>query len=948
MLLHPCYHALHRPEQPAYIMAFSGEVVTYKQLDSRSNQGAHLFRNLDVKRGDHIAIMMENNARFFEIVWSAQRAGLYYTPISYSLKSNEIEYILNDCNAKVLITSVNQLNKIQPILGKLNSLIACYTVECIEGNKSSVRNSKQSALDLDQAPLENTLKYGLKRIHSWEQSIATFPMGPISDQSEGREMLYSSGTTGQPKGIKVPLADGEIGQTKDVLLAAEYAKFLGTTQNTVFLSTSPLYHSAPFGYNMNNFRIGATSIIMEKFDAEESLRLIEKYQISLSQWVPTMFTRLLKLPSDVRRKYDVSSLKCAIHGAAPCAISVKEGMIDWWGPILIEFYSGSEKNGIFMITSEEWLAHKGSVGRCMDAKVHIVDDRTGQNVEQEMPIGQVGTVYCESNNKFEYHNAPDKTASSRNHMGWTTIGDLGYVDSEGYLYLTDRKDYMIISGGVNVYPQEVEDTLISHPKIYDLAVFGIPDEDLGEKVHAVIQLADKNEASKDMEKMLIAYCKERLSSIKCPKSIHFAAELPREDTGKLKKRLIKNLYWRDGITMSELSKELGLMSEENNPSDSNVAHSELKQASVKVDLSRLPTESQEQAYTDEGETASSNSSSINKTVKAKRKINAIHEKDEKLMKGPQVILNLHNEHKYMSKLLDVVSEQLDALQQGLTPDYSIMSDVVFYLENISDRSHHPREDIIYKRLVEVDESYRTDIESLFIGHETIAQKTTVLLQSLKKVIADESVENIESVKFHCEDYLSTLHGHMDVEERKIFPRVLELFNEEEWTDIISDIQPNNDPLFGKKVEHRYQNLYDYLSNRVEDAAEDFTLAQFIGLTAFTEIVGTVSKTASTIKDLVAEKARKEMKNDTAAYKRLWKARNRKVKDYFNLSIDCMLNGFDTYAECVTEVSVILRRSRDQISEPYSSRIKLYQEMMQDHDVQADMTEESGVSAEKTN
>ena len=331
------------------------------------------------------------------------------------------------------------------------------------------------------------------------------------------------------------------GDTPSVQRANIFGEMLGVDSNTCFLTTSPLYHSAPLGYNMGNFRRGATSIILEKFDAELALAMIEKYKISYGQWVPTMFVRLLKLPDTVRNQYDMSSLKTAIHGAAPCPIEVKEKIIEWWGPILIEFYSGSERNGIFMIGSEEWLQHKGSVGKCMDAQVHIVDEETGE----ELSAGEIGVIYTSGASEFEYHNAPDKTADSRlaGRDNWSTIGDIGYMDEEGYLYLTDRKSYTIISGGVNVYPQEAENCLINHPQVYDVAVFGVPNEDLGEEVKAVVQPVSFEEADDSLAQELIAYCKQHMSSIKCPRSIDFEKELPREDTGKLKKRLLKAKYW---------------------------------------------------------------------------------------------------------------------------------------------------------------------------------------------------------------------------------------------------------------------------------------------------------------------------------------------------------------------------------------------------------------------
>ncbi|HQQ63704.1 MAG TPA: acyl-CoA synthetase [Pseudomonadales bacterium] len=512
-MLHPYFHAQSRPDQAAIIMSATGETITYQQLDQRSCQAAQLFRHQGLARGSHIAFLFDNHPRFFEVVWGAQRAGLYYTPISYYLQPDEIEYIINNCGAKILVVAAKFADKVRPILSRLPDVKAVYAVD-------------ESFDDLPR----------------WEDEIAKMPAEPIADESEGREMLYSSGTTGRPKGIKFPLSDGGLGEPQDIVRSVGLAQFMGVNNDTIALSTSPLYHSAPLGFVVGCHRLGATVVIMEKFDEEKTLQLIEKYKVSYSQWVPTMFVRLLKLPEDVRNKYDVSSMKLAIHGAAPCPMEVKEKIIQWWGPVLWEFYSGSERNGIFMISSPEWLAHKGSVGKCVDAQVHIVDDETGE----ELPVGQIGTIYCSKGMQFDYHGDAEKKKSITIRDGWTTIGDVGYLDADGYLYLTDRKSYMIISGGVNVYPQETEDCLVTHPKVFDVAVFGVPHEEMGEEVKAVVQPANWDDAGPALEKELIDYCRSKISAIKCPRSIDFERELPREETGKLKKRLIKDRYWQSG------------------------------------------------------------------------------------------------------------------------------------------------------------------------------------------------------------------------------------------------------------------------------------------------------------------------------------------------------------------------------------------------------------------
>jgi long-chain acyl-CoA synthetase len=279
---------------------------------------------------------------------------------------------------------------------------------------------------------------------------------------------------------------------------------------------------------------------MEKFDAEQALALIERYRVTHSQWVPTMFVRLLRLPEDVKRKYDLSTHRCAVHAAAPCPIEIKRQMIEWWGPILYEYYAGSEGNGFAVINSEEWLAHPGSVGRAILGELRILDEDGRQ-----CPPRVAGGIYFANGPKFEYHNDPAKTAGAYSTEGWSTLGDVGYVDEEGWLYLTDRKAYMIISGGVNIYPQEAENVLTAHPKVVDVAVFGVPNAEFGEEVKAVVQPVDMAQAGPPLAEELIAYCRERLADVKCPRSIDFDPELPRHPNGKLYKRILRDRYWRD-------------------------------------------------------------------------------------------------------------------------------------------------------------------------------------------------------------------------------------------------------------------------------------------------------------------------------------------------------------------------------------------------------------------
>jgi fatty-acyl-CoA synthase len=514
-MTHPSIHAKTTPDKIAYRMADSDRGVTYRELDDRSNQGAQLFRSLGVRRGDHVALLLENCTTFMEICWAAQRSGVYFTAISRYLTADEIAYIVQDCGAKVFITSP-----------------ACHdrVADLLDGGLKGVKLF-----------MANGVRPGFESgfFESWEDAIARQPAARIADEAVGLDMLYSSGTTGRPKGIRRAESTDPV-EAINPLMKMLCVTGCGMSADTIYLSPAPLYHAAPLRFNMMVGSLGGTSIIMEHFDAEDYLRLIEKYRITQSQLVPTMFVRMLKLPEEVRRKYDLSSLKGAIHAAAPCPIDVKAKMIDWWGPILVEYYAGSEGNGVTVSTSQDWLAHRGTVGRAVVGKLKILDDDG-----EEVPTGEIGTIYFADGPQFAYHNDPEKTQRAFNDKGWSTLGDVGYVDRDGFLYLTDRKAYMIISGGVNIYPQETEDVLVTHPDVMDVAVFGIPNEEMGEEVKAVVQPRDMALAGKEFEAELIAFCRQHLSPLKCPRTIDFEAELPRTPTGKLVKRHLRDKYWGD-------------------------------------------------------------------------------------------------------------------------------------------------------------------------------------------------------------------------------------------------------------------------------------------------------------------------------------------------------------------------------------------------------------------
>ncbi len=505
---HPSIHAATTPNKAAYVIGETGETLTFAELDRRSNQGAQLFVALGLRPGDHVALLMENGLPFVEICWAAQRCGLIFTAISRYLKADEIAYIVRDCDAKAFVTSPTCADQTRGLADAADAPVLFMTGDAAPG------------------------------FRSWDVEVAAQPTTPVANEFAGRDMLYSSGTTGRPKGVETALTPAPLG-TLNPLLKLLCVDMCGVNQDSVYLSPAPLYHAAPLRFTMTAVAVGATVVVMKSFEAETYLRCVETYRATQSQLVPTMFVRLLKLPEATRRKYDISSLRGAIHAAAPCSVDVKQQMIDWWGPILIEYYAGTEGNGVTIINSQEWLTHRGSVGRAYVGQVKIVVEQTGET----LPPRVNGVIYFAGGPQFAYRNDPAKTRSAYINDGWSTLGDIGYLDEDGYLYLTDRKAHMIISGGVNIYPQETEDVLIGHAEVLDAAVFGVPNDDLGEEVKAVVQLRDASRASKTLEAELIAYARARMSALKCPRSVDFERELPRTPTGKLLKRQLRDRYW---------------------------------------------------------------------------------------------------------------------------------------------------------------------------------------------------------------------------------------------------------------------------------------------------------------------------------------------------------------------------------------------------------------------
>jgi fatty-acyl-CoA synthase len=502
-------HAEAAPGKPAVIIHPSGATVTFGELEARANRLAHYFRRAGLVEGDTIAVVMENNEHLHAVMWAARRSGLYYAPINTHLTPAEAAYIVDNSGAKAVIAA-RAMRKV------------------CEGLKEHLPNGLPDLLMIADDDLDGWQRY--------PECVAGQPDSPIADEFEGELLQYSSGTTGRPKGIRRELLHvppAEAPSMISVLLGA-----LGFNNDGTYLSPAPLYHTAPNMWSMGALAMGGTVVVMEKFDPEQSLDAIQRYGVTHGQFVPVMFVRMLKLPEAARNPYSVSSLKRVVHAAAPCPVDIKKQMIDWWGPIVDEYYSSSEGAGVTWITADDWLAHPGSVGKPLVGQAHIVDEEGN-----ELQSGQAGQIFFDMGEvSFEYLKDSEKTAESRDMHGWVTVGDVGYLDEDGYLFLTDRKHHMIISGGVNIYPQEAENMLVTHPKVLDAAVFGIPDDEMGQSVKGVVQALDPADATEDFGDELLAWLRERLTHYKCPRSISFEGQLPRTDTGKLYKQELINKY----------------------------------------------------------------------------------------------------------------------------------------------------------------------------------------------------------------------------------------------------------------------------------------------------------------------------------------------------------------------------------------------------------------------
>ena len=508
--MYPGTFAATHPDRPAVIMAETGEGLTYRELEDGSVRLARTLLDHGLQRGDVVALLSDNHPRVFEVYWAAQRAGLLVTAVNHHLSPDEAAYIVDDCGARALVVSAAK------------DELATAIVDATPGVTLRLAFGGTVAGHRD-----------------YDEVVGPQSPEPLADQPRGGDMLYSSGTTGRPKGIKPNLVERQIDEPGDLYIAV-FKPMYGFDEDTVYLSPAPVYHAAPLRFGATIQSTGGTVVMMHRFDPEQALAAIERYRVTHSQWVPTMFVRMLKLPDETKQRYDVSSLRVAIHAAAPCPVEVKQAMLDWWGPVLYEYYSSSEANGITFINPQQWLERPGSVGVAGLGTIHVCDDDG-----RELAPNEVGTVYFERDRvPFAYHNDPDKTRGAQHpeHETWTTTGDLGYVDDAGFLFLTDRKSFMIISGGVNIYPQEIEDVLTLHDAVYDVAVIGVPDDEMGESVFAVVQPAPGTEPSEALAEELLEHVRGRIARYKTPRRLVFTDDLPRTPTGKLVKHRLRERY----------------------------------------------------------------------------------------------------------------------------------------------------------------------------------------------------------------------------------------------------------------------------------------------------------------------------------------------------------------------------------------------------------------------
>jgi acyl-CoA synthetase (AMP-forming)/AMP-acid ligase II len=509
---HPSLIAKQHPECPALIMADTGEQLTYGELCRGADRTARMLAALGCEQGDTIALLSENNTTYLEVCWAAKNSGLHYACVTVHFNVEDVAYIVQNSEARVLIAS-----------HAMAELACAVAARC--------------GSDLRLLMFGGTAP----GFECYEALRDAQPAEPLEGRVRGASMLYSSGTTGRPKGVRTPLADVPPGEPplRHGLMKQVYDFRAGM----VFINPGPFYHAAPLRMMMSVQRLGGTAVGFRRFDAAAVLAAIERHRGSHGFFVPTMFTRMLDLPAEQRDR-DLSSMRCAIHGAAPCPQHLKQRMMDWWGPVLYELYGGTEGVGHTFISPQEWLRKPGSVGRAAHGCAIRIVDEAGR----PLPPNQPGLVYLGNGRRFEYYRDEEKTAEVQGADGLATMGDIGYLDEDGYLFLCDRQSHMIISGGVNIYPQEAENVLAGHPAIADVAVIGVPNEEFGEEVKAVVVPVSPPADSEALAAEIIDWCRQRLSPIKCPRSVDFVDSLPRSEAGKLLKRLIKAPYWAGHAT----------------------------------------------------------------------------------------------------------------------------------------------------------------------------------------------------------------------------------------------------------------------------------------------------------------------------------------------------------------------------------------------------------------
>lgn len=500
---HPEYWAARYPEKPALVMIDTGEVLTYADLARRANQSARAFAHCGIKSGDTVAILSENNLVYPELLWAGKNSGIRYVTVSSHLNASDAHFVVEDSGAQLLVVSHRLKDLACDIAGRLQDTVRLLMFGGVTGPFQSYEAVRDAQTD---EPAPNRLR--------------------------GSSMLYSSGTTGRPKGVKTELSEvpPEIPPHRFATMVEQY----DFDETTIFMNPGPFYHAGPQRFMMMVHRVGGTVLSTERFDALRTLEAMESFRASHGFYVPTMFARMLRIPDTVRSNFDFSSVRHAIHSAAPCPQEVKRAMIAWWGPKIDELYSGTEGFGHTFISSHEWLRRPGSVGKpSPDCEIKIVSPEG-----DILAPGEAGRIMMRNGLRFNYHGQAACGATSQDDSGFASLGDVGYLDDQGYLYLTDRETNMIIAGGVNIYPQEAEQVLAGHPAVEDVAVIGIPDEDLGEQVRALVVRRTNDGTPQTGEEELIEWCRARLSSFKCPRSVRFVESLPRDEMGKLAKRLL--------------------------------------------------------------------------------------------------------------------------------------------------------------------------------------------------------------------------------------------------------------------------------------------------------------------------------------------------------------------------------------------------------------------------